>query len=435
MASSQQEVDPARELGATVDRRYLLRRPIARGEVHDVYEAEHTWTQMRVALKVLRDPKHAPLALNARLLREARVLGICRHPGLPLAMDAGQCDVFGPYLATELIDGKSLSSVLLTRNQLELGQSLAVAAQLASALDHVHRRGVVHRDVKPENILLTPARGHDPDRVRLIDFGVASVRQEDDVSRSKLTDHGMVLGTRAYMAPEQILGLAGIDQRADVFSLAVVLFECIAGQLPFPTSAGEWMQCFSDGLVPSALPGAGMAFPAQLEQAIHEGLSFEPAKRPPTAGEFIARCVAGWGRSLDPLSLFVEGSTRPEASGWLAGAASGSNPEAVTARRRYVRAPYTTPARIVRRDGASSDGQVEDISEGGLLFVGDGSCEDGEQVTVRVPLPISGKVVALEAVTRWSRRKTGQRALGLQFVDAPELALQEVRRYVELMTS
>lgn len=423
------------DIGAVVDRRYVIKRPIFRGEVHDVFEAEHGWTQVRVALKVLCEPRTASVASRARLLREARVLGICRHPGLPMVMDAGQCDQYGPYVVTELIEGKGLHSLMLTRGRIDVGTTLAIAAQVADALDHVHKRGIVHRDLKPSNLLVMPSRGTAGERVRLIDFGVAAVPLDDDVSQAKITQHGQILGTRAYMSPEQLLGLDGVDGRSDIYALAVIVYECLTGELPFPTSASEWMQAFANGMQPAPMKIEGVGVSASAETVIRSALIVDPLKRPRTAGEFVQKLADAVGGSIPVLRLY-EGATAaplPDASAMPSSAPDTTVP--VEQRRRFVRAPYTSPARIVRADGSFADGQIEDVSEGGMLLVADSPCTPGETVTLKVPLPVSGRVVQLEAITRWGRRRTGRMATGLEFVNAPEEALADIRRYVELMSS
>ncbi len=420
-------------VGQIVDRRYVLKRPISHGEVYDVFEAEHGWTQVRVALKALVDPRHAPRPLRARLLREARVLGICMHPSLPMVLDAGDCEDAGPYVVTEFLEGRALHSILLVRERLDVPTSLAIAAQLGQALDHVHRRNVVHRDVKPSNVIITPGRDSTGDRVRLIDFGVAAVAPEADANQERVTQHGQIVGTRAYMSPEQLLGLSGVDARRDVFSLAVLLYECLTGVLPFPSSASEWMRSFATGLEPAPMPASDHAIPAALEYAVRRGMAYDPSNRPASASEFVEACIAAAGLTIPALDLY---GCRELDGGPIGDPRSPSSERnGREARRRYVRAPFTGPARLLRSDGTHVDGRVEDVSEGGMLLVAEAGCAEGEHVVLRAPLPVCGKVVDFDAVARWTRRGSGQRAIGLEFLSPPSDALTDIRKYVELMSS
>jgi serine/threonine protein kinase len=195
------EASPA----STIDRRYTVRREIARGGMGIVFEAEHSLTRSPVAVKVLTTAALGWPIVHARLMREARALAVARHPGVASVLDAGVCRSHGPYLVLEMIEGRSLESFIVARRTLDVESTVAVAQQLGAALSYVHSTGVVHRDVKPGNVLVTRDAGREGDVLKLLDFGIARVGEGDDVVERKLTQQTDVLGTIEYMAPEQIL--------------------------------------------------------------------------------------------------------------------------------------------------------------------------------------------------------------------------------------
>lgn len=206
--------------GDVIGGRFVIERHVARGGMGDVYRAVDRDTGMPVAVKLILtpDPQH-----HARLAREARALAELRDPAIVryIAHDAREGEAF---IATEWIEGPSLSERLRTR-PLTIEQSLRLARRIARALGTAHRRGMIHRDVKPSNILLPD---DDTDRAKLADFGI--VRTAD---RDRLTATGAGIGTPDYMAPEQVRGARELTPAVDVFALGCVLFKCLTGQSAF----------------------------------------------------------------------------------------------------------------------------------------------------------------------------------------------------------
>ena len=205
--------------------RYRLLEEIGRGSVGRVYAAYDPNVGRRVALKVLVPPAAADArsdaVLRERFVTEARAAGGLDHPGIVVVHDADvdpERDL--AFIAMELLEGDSLAN-LLESGRLPAERACAIVAQVAEALDYAHERGVVHRDVKPANILIA-----DDGRVKLADFGVAKVLAASH------TVTGMILGSPAYMSPEQVKSEV-IDGRSDLFSLGVVLYECLYGARPF----------------------------------------------------------------------------------------------------------------------------------------------------------------------------------------------------------
>ncbi len=220
-------------LGRTLDGRYRVEALLGSGGVGVVYRAEHLALGRKVALKVLSSSFGPDDALRRRFEREARVLSALQHPNIVAVSDYGIVEGT-PYLVMELLEGRTLASLLTERGALPPSLALRIARDMLRGLAFAHGRGVLHRDLKPANVFLQTLPD-DPYHVKLLDFGLAKVlSQEEAVAEgdSTLTGSGVVLGTPTYMAPEQAAGDPA-DARADVYATGVVLFELLTGHPPF----------------------------------------------------------------------------------------------------------------------------------------------------------------------------------------------------------
>lgn len=417
-----------------VDRRYRVKREIARGGMGCVFEAEHEVTRARVALKTLTRPALDHPQAHARLMREARVLGAIRHPNVVAVYDAGQCATHGPFLAMEMIEGRSLDGILVARNSLPVGQAVALIVQLCDALGSVHQRGIVHRDLKPSNVLIS--RTPIGDQVELIDFGVAKVGPEDDVTEEKLTKAGELLGTVEYMAPEQIMGTGTIDARTDVYGAGIVLYECLTGEVPFQGSPTAVIANLVAGTRPRSIRERRADVPLELDSAVRTALEVDASKRHASPRELAHACIAALAGNVPDLDLLDVRDDRGAPAAVVAQPKREESPtvaDNLLRRRQFVRAPYVTPVRIVLPN-RTVDGRTEDISEGGVLVVADTECARDTEVKVRLPLPTTGRVVTVEAITRWVKTNRNQRAIGLEFRGASDDVRQEIREYAALMT-
>ena len=211
--------------------RYRIDGRLGEGAMADVYRAFDPGIGRTVAIKVLKPDYGRDPELGERFLREARAAGALNHPNIATIYDVGEAQGVA-YIAMELIEGQPLDTLLQEQGRLPYERVLALGQQLASALDYAHKAGVVHRDVKPSNILLSA----DGRTAKLLDFGVARIG-EIDVSgaegRLARTQVGQMIGTPRYMSPEQALGIP-VDRRSDLFSLGVVLYEMVTGKVAFP---------------------------------------------------------------------------------------------------------------------------------------------------------------------------------------------------------
>ena len=211
--------------------RYRIEGRLGEGAMADVYRAFDPDIGRAVAIKVLKPDYARDPAIGARFLREARAAGALSHANIATIFDVGEADGV-VYIAMEIVDGQPLDVALQRQGRMPSERVLVLGQQLASALGHAHRAGVVHRDVKPSNILLSA----DGQTVKLLDFGVARIGEIDADRQAARTQVGTLIGTPRYMSPEQALGLP-VDHRADLFSLGVVLYEMITGKVAFPGTA------------------------------------------------------------------------------------------------------------------------------------------------------------------------------------------------------
>ncbi len=254
--------------------RYELVSHIARGGMADVYEARDTLLGRRVAVKVLHSQFSSDEAFVKRFRREAQAAANLSHPNIVSIYDWGE-DGSTYFIVMELIEGRTLRDVLKSERRLLPRRATEIASEVASALAVAHRAGLVHRDIKPGNILLAP-----DGTVRVTDFGIA--RAWDD--SQELTRTGAVIGTATYFSPEQAQGITA-DERSDLYSLGVVTYEMVTGLPPF-TGDSPVAVAYQHVSTPVTLPSTINAdVPSELESIISKALSKEPEGRYQTADE------------------------------------------------------------------------------------------------------------------------------------------------------
>ena len=220
-------------LNSTLSGRYLVTKKIGQGGMGAVYEATHTLIGKRVAVKVLLEKYAEREAIVARLKKEAQLASSIGNEHIIDITDIGNTDDGRTFVVMEYLDGESLAECLSREHTLPEQRMLRIASQAASALAAAHAKGIVHRDIKPENLFLLKRK--DADFVKVVDFGISkSLRATDENEEvQRLTQTGMVLGTPLYMSPEQARGDEDLDHRVDIYALGVIMYEAMAGHVPF----------------------------------------------------------------------------------------------------------------------------------------------------------------------------------------------------------
>jgi serine/threonine-protein kinase len=275
-------------IGSVLGGRYRIVRELASGGMGTIYEATHVTLGMSVAVKFLSRSLAQDQAVKTRFFDESRALALLDHPNIVRIIDF---DVVGqePYMVLELLAGETLSRRMLA-GKIPPDVALRITAQLGSALSAAHDEGVIHRDVKPDNVFLSQRR--DSMVVKLLDFGISRFLR---ASGSGVTQELEVLGTAEYMAPEQAQGRSDVDSSADQYSLALVTYEMLTGCSPFADENVEdslrrviiQAPTHAHQVEPAVLPGVS----AVLDRA----LSKEPADRFDSVDEFVSALSAAWG--------------------------------------------------------------------------------------------------------------------------------------------
>jgi hypothetical protein len=273
--------------GKVLDGKYQLRDRIGAGGFGVVFRATHLVMRRPVAVKVFRPtPGNDSADALERFRREAISACLVQHPNAVAVYDSGISAEQIPYLAMELLEGESLATLLAREKKLDLGRCLTIAVPVCDALQVAHDQGIVHRDVKPENVFLH--RGTSGEIVKVVDFGIAALLHtaESSTVANKLTATNVIVGTPAYVAPERIIG-ERYDGRADVYSVGVMIYEMLTGHLPIEYRAGALgLAAFIRQATQMARPLSDWLpeVPDEIETLVMRVLAREPAARP-TAGE------------------------------------------------------------------------------------------------------------------------------------------------------
>src|SRR6058998_2187516 len=302
-------------LTAALAGRYAIERELGAGGMATVYLARDLKHDREVGLKVLR-PELAAVLGAARFLQEIRISARLDHPHILTLIDSGESEGFVWYVLP-YVRGESLRNKLTREQQLSIEETVRIATQVASALDYAHRHGVIHRDIKPENILL-----HEGEAM-LADFAIALAVRE--AGGPRLTESGLSLGTPQYMSPEQATGGRELDARSDVYSLAAVVYEMLAGE---PPHSGPTVQAVIAKLLterPTRIRTVRDTVPEGIDTAVAKALAKVPADRFCGAAEFATALAvpgagpgAGWPRRRMVVAASLAGALAIGAGLWLA---------------------------------------------------------------------------------------------------------------------
>lgn len=271
-------VDPL--IGTIFATKYEVIRLLGRGGMSSVYQVRHVLVDQVYALKVL----HAHYASNAVVLRrfqqEAKTIAALTHPNIVALQDFGIDNDGKPFLVMEYLDGLTLSEVISSKGTIGIADLLSLAKQVLAGLSHAHKSGVIHRDLKPGNIVLV---GSTP---KIVDFGIAKIASEIG---DQLTRTGDMFGSPLYMSPEQCMGQS-LDPRSDVYSLGCVFYECLTGRAPHKGNSTMETLTMHMNAPPEIIERVApdVVCPWQLEEAIFKALEKDPKRRFQSADEFMA---------------------------------------------------------------------------------------------------------------------------------------------------
>jgi serine/threonine-protein kinase len=277
-------------IGQLVAGRYRLSQTLSEGSMGAVWLARDLVLDLPVAVKLLHRDANLSTSdrsyLTDRLMREARATAAVRHPAIVRVLDYGVTLSAGAYLVMDQLEGQSLGRRLRRRGRVVPERAVQVLLPIADALAAVHARGIVHRDVKPDNVFLS-RDNHGRIQPKVIDFGLAKLSQ---APTSMLTGSG-VLGTPEYMPPEQVIESSTVDHRADVWGFSVVLYEMLSGAIPFPgRSYPEILRAILDREVP---PLTALGIDPELWDIVASGLRKDPAERHASMAE-LGQKLADW---------------------------------------------------------------------------------------------------------------------------------------------
>jgi endoglucanase len=282
----------ASRTGELVGGKYRVGRLLAKGGMGVVYEAQHEVVRRRFAIKFLRQAFADRRDILARFQGEAAAAGALENENVAAAVDFGVVDDGTPYIVMEYLVGESLATLVEREGRLPVARAADLLAQACRGVGAAHAAGIIHRDLKPQNLFVC-RRDDGSDRVKVLDFGVAKLQAIEEASAATRT--GTMLGTVAYMAPEQARGEKAVDARADVYALGAILYELVSGRRPHPGDSQNAIlhHIATHAAVPleSVQPG----LPAGFAEIVGRALASEPAARPPSAAK-LAEQLAPFAR-------------------------------------------------------------------------------------------------------------------------------------------
>ncbi|MET0287631.1 MAG: serine/threonine-protein kinase [Polyangiales bacterium] len=293
-------------IGQTLAGRYKIVRKVGEGGMGIVYEAVHVIIEKRVALKVLREDFSHREDVVERFRQEAKSASRIGHEHIVDISDFGITPSGAHFFVMEFLQGNDLAEELERRGPLPVRRSIEIALQCARALGAAHAKGIIHRDMKPENIFML-SRDTGEDFVKIVDFGIAKMSEIDEHGAStpgrRLTRTGMIFGTPEYMSPEHAAGKE-LDHRVDIYALGIILYELLTGRVPFlgDTFMGILTAHMFEPLPPLSAVNASCSAPPELERLIQRAVAKSADQRPQSMDELAQELIRVRDQATSPLS-------------------------------------------------------------------------------------------------------------------------------------
>ncbi len=359
--------------GKVIRRRYRVLEKLGEGGMGTVYLAEQVAISRKVALKILHPDYTADQEFVRRFRQEAKLAASFSHRNVVTVFDFDQADDGSLYIVMEYVDGDSLADVI-RKGPMEIDRALQLATQVADGLNAAHRAGVIHRDVKPENIMVVGGG----QEIKLMDFGIARLR--DTGTRSRLTRSGTIMGTPAYMAPEQIEG-GEVSERTDIYAFGIVLYEMLSGNVPFkaPTPGAVLIKHLQEQPVP--LRKLRKEVSPLIERVVIQALQKDPANRQARMEEIVealkraqlegfrrsaqatGRARGAWARARDLIGSLSMRSIRPKTTLPVSDKRSGQQDHVAQDEARDKLAVSPKPSAVGQENLIPAQTQAHDDAE------------------------------------------------------------------------
>src|SRR5215208_1444894 len=290
------EKDPDSLIGTTLAGKYRIDERLNEGGMGTVYRGTHVLMEKTVAIKVLRPALAADEKIVARFSREARAASRISHPHALSVTDFGEDENGNVFLVMEFLSGKTLKQVIRDGGPLSLTRVVDITRQVGDALNAAHSQGVVHRDLKSDNIMLLDTMTGD--YAKVLDFGIAKINEPDGSTDTGLTAPNLVIGTPQYMSPEQCAQNAEIDARSDIYSLGVILYEMLVGHVPFSGDSPTMvMMKHLQDPVPSVLEERS-DLPASVARVVARAMAKVPGNRYQSVAELVEDLTIASGMTI-----------------------------------------------------------------------------------------------------------------------------------------
>lgn len=325
-------------LGQTLAGKYRIEERLSEGGMGTVYRGTHVLMDKTVAVKVLRPSLAADEKIVARFSREARAASRINHPHALSVTDFGEDENGVVFLVMEYLDGQTLKQVIRNDGPMALSRVVEIIKQVGGALDEAHGQGVVHRDLKSDNIMLISATPGD--YAKVLDFGIAKIKERNGDYDVSLTSPDLVIGTPQYMSPEQCSQAPDIDARSDIYSLGVIIFEMLVGHVPFTGESPTVIMLKQMQHAPPSLSEERSDVPAAVATVVKRALQKRPEHRYETVGELVEDLTIAAG--METGAAASSGSHVPPTTA-AASMVEDDSDEETLVRRRYTRPMEPAP--------------------------------------------------------------------------------------------